>query len=97
MADDAGAIDAQQRRAAFFAVLETPTDILERTLGQSAFGVEPSNHFGRYRLEEEVGHTLAHFEDHVADEALADDDIHSAGIEITAFDVPEVTLFEPTL
>ena len=97
MADDAGAIDPQERRTAFFAVLESPTDILERSFGQSPFGIKPTNDFGRYGLEEEVSHSLAHFEDHVADEALADDDIHSAGIEITAFDVPDVTLFEPTL
>ena len=43
----------------------------------------------RMRLKQHLGETLAELEDDVADEAVADDDIHLAGVDVAALDVAD--------
>ena len=77
VADDADAAHAEQRRATVFAVVEAAAELVEGLAG------EQRAHLGGdgagERLAQHIAHKAAHaltgFEGHVADKAVADDDI----------------------
>ena len=90
--DDAGAAHAEQRRAAVGVVADAGTQLLERRPHQPRAELSPPGRFVD-RLANHQPHELARplrgFEDDVADEPVADDDVGRVLVEILAFDVTD--------
>ena len=85
MRDDAHALDAEQWCAAVIGVVEAAEDLRDHVLLDAA---------RREHAEDELRHRLVELEQHVADEAIADDDVERAarasrGQDVTPFDVAD--------
>ncbi len=91
MADEAGAIDAEQRRAAMLGVVDLAFDVAKGALGQHQAGAIERRLPGLL-LEHPDHHlteSLGHLENDVAGESVTDHDIDVAGEDIPAFDVAD--------
>ena len=93
MADDADAVDAQQRRAAVRAVIVAADQRLQRLLApcRAPRPEPPSSSLARH-LHDELEDALADLEHDVADEAVGDDDVARALVDVAAFDVADELL-----
>src|SRR5690242_10233835 len=91
VADDGDALDAQQRKAAVFPVVQLLEEALERGLHEPA--AELRAQVGQERALQPLAHHLRHalgaLEDDVAYEAVAGDDIEAAVPDIAAFGVAD--------
>src|SRR5690606_18278558 len=76
--DDADPVDSQKRGSARFVVGELLSDFLAGFGGGLAFGLETADDVPGNRAEQHVGDSLGDFEDDVADETFADQDIRFA-------------------
>ena len=94
MADHADPIDTQQRRATRFVVVIAPGDGLERTTDQVLFLLHVLQHLVREAAEHHFGHPLAGLEQHIAHEALADNDVGPPLVQVAALDVAQVAVLD---
>jgi hypothetical protein len=89
--DDANALDAQQRSAAVFGIIHALLEFVEGGARQQ--GADLARDGGFQRLAQHLVHhfhqAFADLQRHVADEAVADDDVGVAGINIAAFHVAD--------
>ena len=92
VADDADAVDAQQRRAAVRAVVVAVDQRLQGLLRLVALRVEGAEQLLGGHLHDELEDALADLEHHVADEAVGDDDVARALVDVAALDVADELL-----
>ena len=59
--------------------------------------IEPPDDLLAKRAEEILGDSLAHLEDHIADETLADQHVGLSLVQAAAFDVADVAVLEPAV
>ena len=97
MTDDRDAIDAQQRSAARFVVLEPLGQVVKCLHRQSLLGIQSPENLGRDRLQHHLGQTFGRFEQHVANEAFADHDIGGPGVQVAPLNVSEESVAEDAL
>src|ERR1019366_3839224 len=91
MPDDAPAAHAQQGGSAIFGMVQAFSETAERVLGKRVPDLAADGRFQRFAQQclEHVHQPLAHLERHVAGEAVADDHVHFAGIDIASFHVAD--------
>ena len=91
VADDADAAHAEQGRAAIFAVVEAAAELVEGAAGEQRAHL--GGHGAGKRLAQHFAHkaayALAGFERHVADKAVADDDVGQAAEDVAALHVAD--------
>src|SRR5262245_37300403 len=92
VADDADAVDAQERSAAVFAVVVAVHQSLQRLLALLAFDIKSGEDFLKRHLHDELEDALASLQHHVADEAIADHDIRGAAVNVAALDIADELL-----
>src|SRR5262249_12092107 len=96
VADDADPVDPQERRAAVLAVVVAVDEILQGLLPQRLLRLERFEQLLAGHLHRKLEDTLAHLQDHVADEAVRDDHVADALVDIAAFDIADETLAQST-
>src|ERR1035441_5928715 len=89
--DDAPATHAEQRSAAIFGMVQAFSETAERILGKRVPDLAADGSFQRFPQQflEHVHQPLAHLERHIAGEAVADDHVHFAGVDIASFHVAD--------
>ena len=89
MADDADTFDAQERGAAILGIIEALLERIEGLAGEDIphLGGDGAGKRLLEHSDDGVHHALADFQGHVADEAVADDDVDVAAEEVAALDV----------
>ena len=89
--NDAHAFDPQERRAAVFGIVEAFAELVKAIAGQ--YGTDLPRNGTRQRILQLMPNhfhqALTHLERHVADEAIADDDVGVAIVKVAAFDVAD--------
>ncbi len=97
MADDAYAVDSQERSAALGAIVVA---LMQRLQGLQSFGllgIESPHQLFANHLHHEIGYAFTDFENNVADVTIGDDDVANAPIDVSSLDVADEGIFKRTL
>ena len=91
VADDAHALDAQQRRAAVFGVVEPLLEIGKRLARQQKSNLAADRRLQRLLQQEahRLHHAFGNLQRDVADEAVANQHVGLAVVKVAAFDVAD--------
>src|SRR5688572_26713978 len=89
VADDAAAVDAEERRAAVLGVVDALLEVVHRPLEHQRADLarRRPGELGAEHLADHLAEGLAGFEDDVADEPVADHDVGVAVEDVAAFGV----------
>src|SRR5438445_2245072 len=102
MPDDGDAAHAQQRRSAIFGIINVAPKFLVSAPRKHVTHLRGDGALERFfkHRGDVLGHSLADFQGHIADKAVAHDDVHAAGKDVASFDIAdeiERQLFEPVV
>src|SRR5438132_5008380 len=96
MANDADAIDAEQRGAAECTVMEAAKQPRHSRESPVALRVQNPDDVLLHQAHHEVEDALAQLQDDVAGEAVGDDHVGGAAVDVAALDVTDETVLERT-